>query len=355
MASTLDNAGSLEVVYYGSPVPRNGASLTFLGLLFDRIHFPNVYLPRQGFDLVAAIAERERIENLDRIDYSTAILINVMTYLEMAEQLKDVCYFTGEKGQVCGGADMGAAAEIVAVLNKIMFPVKETSLPIGYPGSYKGLPCGEHIDYPGPLYYPANALIYAARHGLPVVNDQPGLPVPALGGDEAKYNAKLLSTILAIECASLVLPKIRPLHPQELVEARAELKQYLGPFRLALLRVAAELNSAIEHSSSHQEIMKAAKFMVETSVVPHLVELRSAVEKPNKPWYSRAFDLAKQVPELTTSFATMPVGLFAAKALGTIGGFLVDADEGQRKKQAARSGMYYLLKLKEVGEAEKEK
>ena len=252
MASILDNAGSLEVVYYGSPVPLNAASLTFLGLVFDRIHFPNVYLPRQGFDVDAAIAERERIRNLDRINYDTAILVNTMAYLGMAEQLKDVCYFTGEKGQIFGGVDKGAA-EIVKVLDETMFgPPKENFFPTHIPGFHKGLPGGdEYIDYPGPLYYPANALIYAARHGLPVVNDQPGLPVPAVGGDEAKHNAKLLSTILAIECASLVLPKIRPLHPQELVEVRAELKQYLSPFRLALLKVAAELNNAIEHSSSH--------------------------------------------------------------------------------------------------------
>ena len=61
-------------------------------------------------------------------------------------------------------------------------------------------------------------MIYAARHGIPLVNDNLSLPVPALGGDFAKNNTKLLTTILAMECASLVLPKIKVLRPQEIVD-----------------------------------------------------------------------------------------------------------------------------------------
>lgn len=351
MNSALDSAGQLEVVYYASPIPTSSAVLTFLGLVFDRIHFPNVYLPSDGFDTEAVKAEADRIQGLGLYDYDTAILVRTLRFIEIANQLKDVCYFTGEKGQIFGAVDKGAS-EIVKVLDEAIFgPPKEAIVPIHVPGYHKGLSGGEqYIDYPGPLYYPANALIYAARHGIPVINDQPGLPVPALGGDVAKNNAKLLSTILAVECASLVLPKVRPLHPQELLEVRQELNQYLRPFRLGLLKVAGELNNNIEHSSSYEEIMKAAQFMIETSVVPHLVELRAELERPSKPWYHRAFDVAKQVPELATSFATMPIGMFAAKALASMGGFLVDLDSGQKKQIAARSGMYYLLKLKEVGE-----
>jgi hypothetical protein len=352
MNSFFDSADRLEVVYYAGPVPLSSGSLTFLGLIFDRIHFPNVYLPTEGFDAEAVKAEADRIQGLGFRDYETLILIRLLRFLDIANQLRDVCYFTGDKAQVFGGVDKNAP-EIVKALDEAIFgPPKDGFIPTHVPGSNKGLPGGEEsIDYPGSLYYPANALIYASRLGIPVVNDQPGLPVPALGGEAAKNNAKILSTILAIECASLVLPKIRPLHPQELLGVREELSQYLRPFRLSLLNLATEINKNIEKSSSHREIVEAAKFTVETSVVPQLVELAAALEKPSKPWYYRAFDLAKQVPELATSFATMPPGVFAAKLLTSIGGVLVDLESGQRIKAGARSGMYYLLKLKEAGEA----
>src|SRR5438309_10531402 len=165
MSAILDKAQSLEVVYYGSPVPISATSLTFLALVFDRIHFPNVYLPRKGFDLDAVKAERDRIQSLGVHDYDTAVLLSVMRFLEISSQLKEVCYFTGEHGQVFGGVDKGAA-EIVNVLDELMFgPPRPDFIPMHTPGYHKGLPGGEkYIDYPGPLYYPANALIYAARH-----------------------------------------------------------------------------------------------------------------------------------------------------------------------------------------------
>lgn len=50
---------SLEVVYYPSPIPSGLAALTLMGLVFDKIHFPNVYLPTSGFDIEDAKREAE--------------------------------------------------------------------------------------------------------------------------------------------------------------------------------------------------------------------------------------------------------------------------------------------------------
>lgn len=341
----------LEVVYYPRPIPSSPSTLTFLGLIFDKVHFPNVYLPAGGFDEEAVQKEANRIESLGIRNYNDWILVGVLRFLPLAGQLKEFCYFTGEKDQVFGGVDKGAT-EIVRELDEMIFgPPKENFQRIYETGSRKALPDGEHyIDYPGNLHYPANAMVYAGHHGIPLVNDVLSLPVPAIGGDLAKNNTKLLTTILAMECASLVLPKIRVLEPQELLEVREDLSKYIHPFRLSLLRLAAELNKAISQTSSHEEIVKAARFVVETEVHPSLVELREAIERPSKRWYNRAFDIAKQAPELATSFATMPASIAIAKVLAAIGSILVDVQSEQLKKEAARSGMYYLLKLREANE-----
>lgn len=318
-----------------------------MGLVFDKIHFPNVFLPAAGYDAEAVRVEADRIAALGLRDYNTVVLVSALRFLPVVKQLEGFCKFTGFDGQIFGDVDKKGTSDLVRALDeKIFGPPKPGFMPTYETGFHKGLPgCDQYIDYPGSLHYPATAIAYSARNNLPLINDNPSLPVPALGGVSAKDNAKLLTAILALECAGLVLPKIRVLQPQELMELREDLAPHLRPFRLALLRLSAELNKAISSTSSQQEIVRAARFIVETDVQPTLLELKAALEAPSKRWYSRAMDATKQVPELVTSFATMPTHLAIARALSALGGVLVDIHAEKAERNASRSGMYYLLKL----------
>jgi hypothetical protein len=339
----------LDAVYYGSPIPRGLPSLTLLGLVFDRIHFPNVHLPTDGYDLEAVAAEAERIERLGPHDYNTAILIGALRVLPHVPDLKEFCVFAGDPNQVFGGVDDKATQVLVNALDEAIFgPPRADFIPMYESGFNKALPGGEaDIDYPGPLHYPANALLYAARMGIPVVNDS-GLPVPGLGGTDAKHNAKLLASILAMECVSFALPQVRPLSPKELVAVRTELRPLLLPFRASVLKLTKELNLAITQNAEHGEIMAAARFLVETDIAPALAELANELSKPTKGWTARGFEFVRQVPELATAFATMPIGLTIAKALAAAGAVFVDLDAKSAKREAARSGMYYLLRLRDL-------
>jgi hypothetical protein len=341
----------LEVVYYPSPIPSSWATLTFLGLIFDKIHFPNVYLPSDGFDKDDILKEADRIESLGIKDYNTALLIRAFRLLPFVSELKKFCFFTGNESHVFGGVDDKAIKIVKALEVEIFGPPKKNLTPNYESGFNKMLPDGKRdIDYPGRLHYPANAMIYAAHHGIPLINDNVFLPIPAIGGDLAKNNTKLLSTILAMECANLVLPKIKVLRSEEILEMREDLAKYISPFRLNLLRFAAELNNSISQMSNHKEIMQAAHFVVETSIYPSLVELREAIKHSKKRWLSRAFDVAKQVAELAASFFSMPPNYTIAKVLAAIGSILVDVHSENAKNEGVRSGMYYLLKLHEANE-----
>src|SRR5206468_507580 len=57
----LDQPDILEAVYYSHAVPRNPEVLTNLGLIFDRVYFPGVYMPPPGFDRKALENEIQRI------------------------------------------------------------------------------------------------------------------------------------------------------------------------------------------------------------------------------------------------------------------------------------------------------
>jgi hypothetical protein len=343
---------ALEVVYYPSPIPSGPGALTLMGLIFDKVHFPNVYLPTSGYDPEAVRKEADRIAALGLRDYNTAVLVSALRFLPLVKDLDGFCVFTGQEGQLFGNVDKMRAIDLVKALDEEIFgPPKPGFHPTYETGFHKALPDNEqYIDYPGTLHYPATAMIYASGKKIPLINDNPNLPVPALGGVGAKDNARLLTTILAMECANLVLPRIRVLHPREIMEMREELSKHLQPFRLGLLKLSAELNKAISSTSSREEIIRAACFIVETEVQPTLIELKASIEAPSKRWYNRALEVAKQVPELAASFATMPTNVAIAKVLAALGSILVDMQSEEAGKRASRSGMYYLLKLRDAAE-----
>jgi hypothetical protein len=341
---------TLEAVYYGSPIPRNLSSLTLLGLVFDRIHFPNVHLPIDGYDVDAVAKEAARIEGLGLRDYNSALVVGALRALPHVRHMNEFCLFSGGPSQVFGGVEDKELGPLVKALDEDIFgPPKEGFFPVFETGSHKGLPGGEAaLDYPGMLHYPANAIVYSAKMGIPLVNDNPSLPVPGLGGVEAKHNAKLLASILALECVSFALPTVRPMSPEQLVEARLQLRPQLQPFRTAVMKLTKDLNAAISADADMGEISKAASFLVQTDIAPALAELSSTLSKPTAGWMTRGFEFAKQVPELASAFASMPTSLATAKAIAALGGVFVDLHDKSSRREAARSGLYYLLRLREI-------
>jgi len=126
-------------------------------------------------------------------------------------------------------------------------------------GFAKGLPGEKEAGVNGPSWisYPANALVYSVKNELLLLNDNPMLPVPALGNVSPENNAKMLSVILAIESVKMVLPKLKALTPQEIMEFREQTREYVRPFRLGMLRLSKDLNSAIRSDMDLGEVQKA--------------------------------------------------------------------------------------------------
>lgn len=341
---------TFDAVYYSQPVPFSFYTLTVLALVFDKIYFPGVYIPHSGVDEIETIKEINRVKSLGRIDIETAQLINCMVFSLYNKYLKDFCVFTGEFGYM--GVLEEGAEELTMLLEELIFgPPPPNFHPTPSMGFAKDLPGDKEASVNGPSWisYPANALIYATKHGLPLINDNPNLPVPALGGVSPKNNAKILSTILALESVKLALPQLKELKPQEIMEFRYDTREYVKPFRLAMLRLSKELNAAINSEMEISEIEKEARFLVETTVYPELEELEKFITDPAKPWYKRVIDLAKTAPELVSNFFTMPKHLAIAKLLEkcvlTLTGLVEDELDKQSSSKAR--GFYYLLRIKQ--------
>jgi hypothetical protein len=343
---------SLEAVYYSGQVPDSCVSLTLLGFIFDRIHFPGVYMPPPDrLDYKELEKETQRIAALGHKDVDTYQLINCLVFARDIKYLRDFCVFDGKPGVDTAVDEM--TPKVALALEEIVFgPMPENFIPVIHGNFFKGLPGDDamevQVNFPRWSSYCANALIYSMKNQIPLINDNPSLPVPGVPG-QAKNNAKLLTTILTIESVRLALPKLKALTPEQLKDFRTETADYVKPFRLAMLRMAKDLNGAITSDITLREVQESAKFLIDTVVYPELSELERIMHDPGKPWYRRAVDLAKSAPEIVTSFSALPKNIALAMLFARIAGALADVRDEQRDKEhkLGRTGLHFLLKLKQ--------
>jgi hypothetical protein len=344
----------LEAVYYSAQVPTSDEALTLLAFVFDRIHFPGVYIPPPSVALDQGALQKEidRIVALGRQDSEAVALVNCMVMARVIGHIGDLCVFTGNPSAE-STVDPNAPELSLALEELIFGPRADGFIPMMRGNLIKALPGADErlamVSFPHWSTYSANALLYSAKNQIPLVNDDPRLPIPGVPGD-AKNNAKLLATILTIESVKLALPKLRPLTAAELRDFRGETSTYVKQFRLAMLRMAKDLNSAIASDMTLEEVQKQARFLVETTVYPELRELERIIHDPGKPWYRRAVDLAKDAPELMTNFAVLPKNVALAKLLARLVGVLADLRDEQRdaEHKLGRAGLHFLLKLRQL-------
>jgi hypothetical protein len=146
-----------------------------------------------------------------------------------------------------------------------------------------------HVTWPGDYHYLANSVIEAGKTGIPLLNDVPDhLPVPGLEPTTPHNDAKILSTILAIECTTLVLPPMPILRPEHLMEFRAENAKALRTFRRSMLQYAGDLNGKIK-GVSPADFQQTTKFFIQTEIIPVLDALRSSLSDPRRPWLGAKF------------------------------------------------------------------
>jgi hypothetical protein len=338
----------LDVVYYPMQVPGSHAALTVLALAFDRIHFPGVYLPKVGFDEDATRAELQRLMKIGARRQEHLELMNIMAFALERRYVDDFCVFADSPDVRIGSQER--VHEIATAIEEAIYgPPREGFIPAWAGGFLKKLPDGEFVSAPGWLPYPAHALLYAAEHKLPLVNDDPDMPVPAASSASVRNDAQALSAILTLQCVQMALPTIPVLAPRDLAEFRSDTRALVDPFRLAILELTPQLNAALASTSDPKEIQKAAEFVAESTVKPKVLELRESLARVSGPWYKRAIDLMRITPELLALTFALPKGAGIPAALARV--FLElagqEASALARHDNLTRSGMYYLLRISE--------
>jgi hypothetical protein len=348
----VDETLKLEAVYFSAPVPRNLAVLTVLGAVFDKVYFPGVYMPKDGFDVAELDIEISRLEKLPfSDDYDTQLLIGVLKLTKHAKTLEGFCEFTATAEdpfrRETGMASHDTAHMVGAIYHTLHGPPRAGFIPHFDTGHCKGLPGGNSVVYPGVYHYFAEAIHHSAQTGIPLLNDIPGLPIPGVKNSVPYDDAKLLAASIAIECTRIALPPIPLLRPEDLMEFRDANTALLRGFRRSMLRYAADLNSKIK-DLSQEEFEAKTKFFIETNIVPAMDELNVTMNDPARPWHRRAVDALKIIPEVGGAFLSGGASAALTKAItATAAQFFVEvAAKGDKEEVTKRGGLTYLLRLR---------
>src|ERR1700685_2241858 len=97
----MDVIERLECVYYPGPVPADSAVLVVLSLVFDRIHFPGVHLPKGDYNRELLKKEIERLEALPS-DHKRDNLIGMLRFLEYRLPLDGILEYPSARESILG-------------------------------------------------------------------------------------------------------------------------------------------------------------------------------------------------------------------------------------------------------------
>jgi hypothetical protein len=350
MSSTgIDDALTLDAVYLTAPVPRNLAVLTVLGAVFDKVYFPGVYLPKDGYDPAELDKEIARLEGLPNAgQYDRQLLIGILRLTRHAKTLDGFCEFTADPDDPFGTKSPIPNEMVQAVYEAIYGPPPPGFIPQFDTGHAKGLAgSDESVIYPGHFHYLARAILESGKTNVPLLNDIPGLPIPGIQDVVPADEAKLLAGILAIECTKIALPPTPLLRIEELMEFREANTALLRGFRRSMLRYAADLNDKIK-DLTYEAFEAKTKFFIETEIVPAMDELNATMNDPARPWHKRAIDAVKIIPQIGGAFiGGGPAAALAKAVTASASQFFVEvAARGDKREALKRSGLTYLLRLK---------
>jgi hypothetical protein len=347
MSILVDN--TFEVVYYSFPVPTNPLTVSLLGILFDKVYLPGVYLPPKVDK--KSIAERfnflvKHYDSQDSMSAQREMLGTLEFVHNYYGELQSIFIPTGRSGFM--GILEKETQPVVTQLEELIYgppPPNFTPTPnMGF-----NQPAGsDQINAPSWISYPANAFIYSKKNNLPLLSDSTFLPFPNSSIVLSEQDAKTLSTYLLASCFSLILPRIRTLKAEEILEVKEKMKDDIVLFRATMLSGVSKYLELLGDNPSQEQLEKQAKFIAQTYIYPKIEELRIKFESPKSIIVKKFIDLALEAPELVLNFQKpedVPWGII--KVLNSV---TKKVKEGldqyrQQSKTELASGLSLLLKV----------
>ncbi len=138
---------------------------------------------------------------------------------------------------------------------------------------------------------------------------------------DLRRQAQLQAAALAVRALDIVVPPIGEVSEEDILETRYRLREQLIPFRRGMLALVPVVRSGIESAASLNEVYEEAGYVVETTVIPALNELRDRLEREKgKFWRRLLFRGALAAPRIVLNLATQSPLVAALSALSDTAG-----------------------------------
>jgi hypothetical protein len=151
---------------------------------------------------------------------------------------------------------------------------------------------------------------------------------------------------------NLLLPELPVMSPTDLMEFRSDTAKELRSFRKAMLTFSAAINRDLHADATTDDIEQQIKFFIQTEISPQLDDLRELSKKRSLSWIGRA--AFKMAPAVVAAYLTG--GGYASIAAFITSGFNnipAERKSADGRSEAAKSGLYYLLKAEAKISAER--
>jgi len=345
--SIINSDQSFDAVYYNFPVPTNPYTISLLGILFDRILLPGVYLPK-GQDKKAI---QERIQFLIRSFEPDDVMgqremVGTLSFINDYDDLLDIFIPTGKPGYM--GILEPETKPVVDQLEQLVYgPPPPGFIPT--PNMGFNQPAGnDQINAPSWISYPANSLVYARKNGLPILSDSTLLPIPEIPITLSEVDAKALAAYLMTASFSAILPRMRALNSQEILEIRSKMTDDISIFRAAMMSGVNKYVDLVGNNPTQAQLESQAKYIAETDILPKVEQLKLKFEDPKFIFARKFIDLTMEIPELVLNFQkSEDVPWAVVKALSSVTSKIKEAMTQcqTQKKEELSSGLSLLLKV----------
>lgn len=295
-------SNSFDIVYYSFPVPNNHHTVSLLGILFDRILLPGVYLPT-GVTKKDILSRLSFLIDLDRKGHDGTAMreeANALIFLRDYQELLSIFVPMGKSGYM-GIIEQETQPVVMEIEELIFGPLPPNFTPT--PSFGFNTPVGaDQINAPSWIAYPANAFIFARKNNLPLLSDSTFLPFPKGTVNISNTDVNGLASYLMAAAFSLVLPRIRVLHAQEILEIRDKMKDDIGLFHAAMLSCVDQYVELLGSNPTPQQLETQAKHIAKVAILPKIEQLKARFESPKEIAFKKFTDLSMEVPELMLNF-----------------------------------------------------
>lgn len=339
----------MEIIYYPYPVPLNRYTISVLGILFDRVYLPGVYLPPTNIDLHDLENEDKRLTEIQKNHPETygRIMIALVRFLKDYQDLKGI--FVGTVKQNGGELLEKESMDFAKHLEQAIYGIPPKGFtPLINQGVYFGVGGGD-INSPDWITYPANAYVYSLKTKTPLFTDNLDFPFPERV--EHHSDVEALSSYLAMSTLTINLPRIKPLSANRIIEVRTKMKDDIAAFKSTMVEYVDRFRQLTGNNPSLAKLQKEADYIAQSVIQPKVNELIRRLETPGEIFKAEMFDYGLDVASLFARLKINP----SPDNLVTIAGEAIEKGKDHikdgidryliSKETVKNSGLSLVLKL----------